>query len=102
MSALGLRRLFSDGLTITKQEVLPSGLPIWALTWFIKSWADGLPTKIREEFLELKLKDLMGNPLDYLTAAYVTELTPEKNQELACTTALIGHKPSKAKKGGRR
>jgi SAM-dependent methyltransferase len=94
MSASGLRQLFAGGLRVKKQDVLPSGLPIWALTWMIRSWAGGLPPQVREEFLELKLKELMGNPLDYLYAAFVTELSEEKNLELACATALVAAKPS--------
>jgi SAM-dependent methyltransferase len=99
MSASGLKRLFG-GVAVQKQEVLPSGLPIWALTWMINSWAAGLPSRTREEFLALKLRDLTGNPLDYLNAPYVTELSHEKNLELACTTALIGRKA--AGRAGRR
>ncbi|MBC8205663.1 MAG: class I SAM-dependent methyltransferase [Kiritimatiellaeota bacterium] len=92
MSMQGLKNLFADFLQIHEQTVPASGLPIWALTWMLNSWASGLPSNVRDKFLNMKVSDLLGNPLDYLNDDFVKALSSEKNSELACTTALIGRK----------
>jgi len=93
MSIVGLKNLFDDLLHIEKQEIIASGLPIWTLTWFLNSWLDGLREDAKSEFLNMKVSDLIGNPIDYFGHKFVKELTMEKNIELACTTALIAKKP---------
>ncbi len=92
MSIEGLRNLFADKLCIQKQEVIASGLPIWALSWILNSWAGGLHGKTKEDFISMKISDLLDNPVNYLGQDFVTELSAEKNIELACTTALIATK----------
>ncbi len=93
MSTQGLKNLFEEHLHIDKQEIIASGLPIWTLSWFLGSWINGLEGKTREEFLNMRVIDLIGNPIDYLGRNFVTELSFEKNVELACTTALFAKKP---------
>ena len=92
MSAQGLNNLFSAYLTIDKQEVIASGLPIWALSWILQSWVTGLQGTAREDFLKMTVQQLMQSPLSQLETSYVTELSKEKNFELACTTALFATK----------
>jgi SAM-dependent methyltransferase len=92
MTAQGLANLFSPGLEVEKQEVIASGLPIWGLSSILNIWAAGLTEETREKFLSLKVSDLIGDPLSYLNSAFVSELSPEKNFEIACTTALLGKK----------
>jgi len=92
MTAQGLANLFSPGLEVEKQEVIASGLPIWGLSSILNIWAAGLTEETREKFLSLKVSDLIGDPLSYLDAPFVSELSPEKNFEIACTTALLGKK----------
>jgi SAM-dependent methyltransferase len=93
MSIQGLKNLFDDTLEIERQEIIASGLPIWTLTWFLNSWSSGLQDKTRQDFLNMTVADLLGNPVDYLERNFVKELPKEKNIELACTTALLAKKP---------
>lgn len=91
MSHQGLSNLFS-GLVTDKIDVYGGVLPIGALTWIIRNWADGLKGKTRNDFLNLRLSDLMEAGDKYLERPFVTELSVEKNLELACATVLFAHK----------
>lgn len=93
MTMEGLKNLFDQYLHIEKQEIIGSGLPIWTLTWFLNSWLNGLNTDAKDEFLKMTVADLIGNPIDYFKKKFVSDLSPEKNIELACTTALLARKP---------
>ena len=95
MTHQGLANLFVDDIDIDVVDVLPSTLPIWALTWIVRSWADGLQGDARREFLNLKLRDLTGNVADHLGRAFVQELSHQKNLELACATVLSGRRKRK-------
>lgn len=93
MTAQGLRNLFADSLNIDKQLMLASGLPIWTLCWILSRWNHGLPAAVRPEFLNMRVADLIGDPMTYLQKSFVTELPNEMNFELASTTALLASKP---------
>ncbi|MEL7006035.1 MAG: class I SAM-dependent methyltransferase [Cyanobacteria bacterium J06656_5] len=92
MSGQGLKNLFDSYLTIEKQEVIASGLPIWTLTWFLQSWLAGLESSTKKSFLDMTVAELIDNPIKYLDSDFVKELSVEKNFELASTTALIARK----------
>ncbi|MEO6263600.1 MAG: class I SAM-dependent methyltransferase [Luteimonas sp.] len=92
MTHSGLGNLFSDRLEIDKQVVYESVLPIWSLTWILRSWAEGLNGKAKEDFLRLRVADLMQNADAYLDAPWVKGLAAEKNLELASATVLFAHK----------
>jgi Methyltransferase domain len=94
MSHQGLRALFEDGLQIESQTVPPSGLPIWTLTWILKSWSAALDPETRQKFLDTRIEGLLGDPVDFLGQPFVTELTLEKNLELASMTLLRARKPA--------
>jgi SAM-dependent methyltransferase len=93
MTREGLRALFDDSLVIDDQRVLASELPVWSLTSIVQSWATGLPEPARQSFLSLQLKDLLVPATNFLDQNWVKQLTPAKNFELACATALFAHKP---------
>jgi SAM-dependent methyltransferase len=93
MTAQGLQNLFQGGIEIERHEVYLSILPIWSLTWIVRSWAEGLTGQAKEEFLNLRMADLMEPGIKYLHHSFVTELPREKNFELASATALFGRKP---------
>jgi SAM-dependent methyltransferase len=95
MTREGLRSLFDGRLEIEKQEVLESGLPIWTLTWILRSWREGLPPRLRGRFDQMKVGDLIGNAEEYLREPFVTALSGEKNFELASTTAILAVKPKR-------
>jgi len=92
MTSQGLRNLFDKAIIFLDYRVPVSGLPVWTLSWFLKSWADGLSKKTRQDFLSMKVADLISNPWDYLKQDFVTELSKEKQFELASTTMIIGKK----------
>jgi len=95
MSHQGLRALFDGALVINDHKVIDSTLPIWTLTWIIKSWADGLSGSTRETFLSMPLKELLASPINLLERKWVRELSTEKNFELASATLLFANKPIK-------
>jgi SAM-dependent methyltransferase len=92
MTEQGLRNLFRSGVDIVRHEVPISTLPIWTLTWILNSWASGLDEKARHEFVNLRVADLMAPASTQLSKGYVTQLTIEKNMELASATVLHGRK----------
>ncbi|MCU7374984.1 methyltransferase domain-containing protein [Paucibacter sp. O1-1] len=47
MTHQGLRALFERDLTVDSVEVIDSTGPVWALTWILQSWAQGLEGKAR-------------------------------------------------------
>src|SRR5581483_2723796 len=92
MTHQGLRALFEPHLHVERQEVLASGLPVWTLTWFLQRWAAGLSGRTRREFMDMRVRDLVGDPLALLGRPAVTELSAASNFELASATALFARK----------
>jgi SAM-dependent methyltransferase len=92
MTHFGLRNLFDDYLTIEKQEVYFSLLPIFSLNWILNSWVSGLPRKDRKEFLNMKVSDLCKPATDFLDKGFVKNLPEDKNFELASGTVLHAKK----------
>jgi SAM-dependent methyltransferase len=70
MTHQGLASLFSAGLKIEDQDVLPSTAPIWSLTWILDRWASQLPPADRDQFVNLKLGDLLKPATNYLEAGH--------------------------------
>lgn len=92
MTSSGLENLFADRLEIDRTVVYDSVLPIWSLTWILRSWAEGLKGKTRDDFMQMTVADLMNDADSYLKMPFVRELTAEKNTELASATVLFAHK----------
>ncbi len=92
MTGQGLRNLFEPYLKIDKQLVLDSTKPIWTLTWMVSSWAQGLSEPTKEHFLDMPVRNFLKTPRELLNEKFVTELSDEKNFELACATALFASK----------
>jgi SAM-dependent methyltransferase len=93
MTHQGVRNLF-PGLGVLGIEVYEELRPITALRYLIASWADGLPRGAREQFLNMRLGEILQQPYEALrTQPYVAQLPPGKNQELACCNTLFGRKP---------
>jgi SAM-dependent methyltransferase len=95
MTPQGLRALFERALVVDDLIVPSEGLPIWALTWIVRSWAEGLDEPVRSEFLALRLQDLLQGAPGLLRRPWVTGLSADKNMELAAVTTLTAHKPSR-------
>jgi SAM-dependent methyltransferase len=94
MTGQGLRRLFEDHLTIERQTVPDYLTPIWWLTWVLSIWVNGLNVPAQDEFKNMRIGDLLGEPSSYRRASWVRELSEEKNFELAAGTFI------QARKGG--
>ena len=92
MSHQGLRTLFEPSLIIEKQEVIPSGHPIWTLAWIIARWGQALPPRVRRRFLSMRLGELLADPVEQLQRDYAAALPVAAQFELASTTALFARK----------
>jgi hypothetical protein len=57
-----------------------------------KSWADGLDYKTRGAFLNMPVRNLIGQPVDYLGYDFALKLGKEKRFEIAATNMIIGEK----------
>jgi SAM-dependent methyltransferase len=93
MTHQGLKNLFDHALTIDRLEVFNRTLPIWTLTWILQSWTAGLNGAAKEEFLNLKVADLLQEAPSYMERSFVTNLSREKNLELASACTLYARKP---------
>lgn len=96
MTEQGIRNLFEAGIEISRHEVLPYSYPIWTLTWILRSWAEGLQGKVKDEFLRMRVSDLVGDAEGYLGRGFVQQLSREKNFELASGTTIFGVKKLRA------
>ena len=92
MTAQGLQNLFRENIEIDRHDVYFGVLPIWSLTWIVQRWAEGLSGPAKQEFLNLKLSDLLDTGEKYVDRSFVKQLSKEKNFELASATVLFGHK----------
>jgi SAM-dependent methyltransferase len=94
MTHQGLRNLFAEGVVVDQVLVYGGLRPISALTWIVGSWARGLRGSTREQFLDMRLRELLAPATSFFGAPFVTELSEAKNLELASACVLLGHKPS--------
>jgi SAM-dependent methyltransferase len=92
MTYQGLKNIFEGHLEVDKIEIDEKALPIWSLTWILRIWSEGLSGAAKDEFLQLKVSDLIDTADKYLNKSYVTELPDEKNRELAYATVIFAHK----------
>jgi SAM-dependent methyltransferase len=92
MTHQGLRALFERSLHVDKHVVVDVQLPVFALTWIVRSWASGLPAQVREQFLNMPLRAFMGDAQELVDRSFVRSLSSEKNFELACGTLLFASK----------
>lgn len=92
----GLKRLFEDELDVEEPVVTTAFHPIWALSWILNSWARGLDDATRAQFLDMRVADLIGNPLASIDAPFVKKLSAATQRELACGSVLAATKPRPA------
>ena len=96
MTHQGLRNLFESRLQIKSQEVLPSGMPVFTINWILRQWVAGLKGRDRRRFLRLRVRDLIGDPVDRLSSPILTGLSSDVKFELASATALFARKKATA------
>ena len=92
MTAQGLANLFNKSMYIRESFVPLSGVPMWMLSAVLNSWAMALEGSTREQFLDMRVAELINDPITYLNQDFVTKLPGSTNFELACTTAIIAEK----------
>jgi SAM-dependent methyltransferase len=90
----GARRLFEDFLRVESVSVPPAMHPLWALSWIVRSWSEGLDEPTRSGFLDMKLKEFLAPPEPRLALPFVRELSSEKQFELATGTIIKAVKES--------
>jgi len=88
MTEAGLLNLFDSKVKVLKHDVPASTAPIWSLNWIIGSWANGLNGAAKDKFLNMKIKDFLLPPQNYLDQDFVKSLSIDKNFELASATVL--------------
>jgi len=88
MTHQGLAVLFEKGMRIDSQSVPPPLWPIHTLTKILRDWTNGLKGKTRQDFLDMKVRDLIGPGGAYFKQPFCTELSEEKRFELASGTLL--------------
>lgn len=94
MTQKGLARLFEGLVETDRLEVLNFGQPIFALSWFLQYYVVGLPPEMQEAFREMKVKDLLKQGDQYLGLPFVTNLSAEVQEILACSNVLLARKPT--------
>ena len=93
MTESGLRQLFEGDLEIESCHVPEPGAPIFALSWMLNSYAQGLPPKVARRFARMTVGELMGEPTTFADHEIVRQLSADAVRELAATNALIARKP---------
>jgi len=91
MTHEGLANLFRE-LKVLRQKVHPRAGPIFSLTWYLHAWLSGLQGETKEDFLNMRVRDLIDDPYSYLDKKFVTELPEAINFVIASATALIAVK----------
>jgi SAM-dependent methyltransferase len=93
MTQSGLASLF-EGFDIRWHEVIDWLHPIFALSWILRSWRDGLSGATAKRFEAMRVADLTNAAETYLDEPFVSELSAPKRFELAAGTALLARKPA--------
>ncbi len=92
MTWQGHENLYKHALKDIELKVIDSLKPAFTLSWFMNSYVNGLPPENREAFLNMKVADLIGSPIEMLNKDFVKNLSEEANFELASGTLLTGIK----------
>jgi SAM-dependent methyltransferase len=88
MTRRGLEELFADQFDIEECTTATYGLPIFTLTWFLKSYLDGLPPATARRLGAMRVRDLIRDGHEYLDKPFVGELSAAATEELACSNFL--------------
>lgn len=92
MTHEGLPLLFQDRLTIASITTPDSTHPIFGLSSILRGWLSSLPNETRDQFLEMKVRDLTESPNLQVQQPFCRELATEKRLELASATVLTAKK----------
>lgn len=92
MTRPGLEQLFVDDFDIETIDTAAYGLPIFTLTWFLRSYLKGLPPLAARRLGAMKVRDLLREGDSYFGESFVSRLSPEAVEELACSNYLVATK----------
>lgn len=92
MTIEGHKNVFGPQLEVLATDVPLSGNPMWALSGLLRAWHRGLAPSARGEFLDLRIGDLLDEPLAYRDRDFVRHLHPTVAMEIAAMTRVIGRK----------
>jgi SAM-dependent methyltransferase len=90
----GARRLFEDLLRVESVVVSRAMHPLWSLSWILNSWSQGLTEPTRTAFMDMRVRELMAAPEPLLGEAFASELSTDKQFELATGTIVKAVKES--------
>ena len=91
MTTSGLKNLFSDKLTNVDCGVLDAGHPIYALSWMLTSYKNGLSASDSAKFGELSVNELIGLASKQ-NNGLIASLNPKVQEELSCVNYLLAEK----------
>lgn len=92
MTVEGHKNVFGPAYEPLDATVPLSGNAMHALSGLLLAWQRGLAPAAREEFLNLRIGDLLGAPDDYAQRDFVRHLSPEVAMDIAAMTCLLGRK----------
>jgi len=88
----GLKALFPDTFTIDS-GVLPSMHPIVAVSNILNEYAHHIEDpRVKQDFLQMKVEDLVGNPLAHLGTEYHASFVQQAQTKLSAGSYLIAEK----------
>ena len=91
----GNRSAFEERCDIVSCDVRPWQHPIFALSWMIDEWQNGLPAAERATFCEMKIGDFLGGipqRLHQLSEPFCSALGVAAQETIAAGTTLIARK----------
>ena len=92
MTRDGLRTLFEEDAEVERHVVPPAMHPVYALSWILNSWADGLEPETRDRFAAMSVSQLMDDPAELAMSDFAVGLSLEKCFELAAGTMIVCRK----------
>jgi SAM-dependent methyltransferase len=92
MTLAGLEGLFGSSVRIERSGPSLFGQPVFALSWFLNRYVEGLPEPQREAFNAMRVEELLRPASESLGAPFVTALAAASREELSCCNSLIATK----------
>ncbi|GAB3099263.1 methyltransferase domain-containing protein [Lysobacter terrae] len=95
MTGEGLLTLF-EPMASKRLAIYGAMQPVWALNWFLQSYAAGLPDADREAFRSMTVADLTAPPETFESHPIVLRLSDEARTSLASAHGLFARLPETA------
>jgi SAM-dependent methyltransferase len=93
MTKPGLRNLFPASLQEIEHYVPHYFKPLWVAEWFFRVWASGLSGDVKEQFLDMSVRDFLAAATSDYDKPFVADLDDFHNLTLASGTVLRAKKP---------